>query len=305
MNKKVLILSIALLSLLFIIAPFHSQANIGGLGLNLPFNITVWLSAILFISVVIIASARLPTLIYSRSLLYCLIFPIVVIIAGFVSEVPQATVWFFRQLYILGGFLFLFSLLQLRLSVKQIDQLLYVLVLSTFLHSLVGVAQLFNLTELRGWIPIGNKQLPIGIFQQVNVQATYLVTGLGIILYLISRPSFNASKIVTKSLFILTFGLAVYVIVSTGSRIGILSLILMTLLMLLSRKKYLLRHKKIMLGIVLVSIFSVIAGQSGFLRALDKTEKMTEGEYSSARLTMYAIAEDLIRNKPLLGYNSG
>mgnify|MGYP000075881640 CR=1 FL=1 len=305
MNEKILMINIALLSVLFIVAPFHSQANIGGLGLNLPFNIAAWLAATLFISVTIIFSSRLRVLIYSRALVYCLIFPVVVIIAGFVSEVPQPTVWFFRQLYILGGFLFLFSLFQLRLSVKQIEQLLYILVLSTLLHSLVGVAQVFNLTELRGWIPIGNKRLPIGVFQQVNVQASYLVTGLGIILFLISRPSFNASKIVTTVLFILTIGMAVYVIISTGSRIGILSLIVMSSLMMLSRKKHLLRHKKIMLLIALVSVFSVIAGQSGLLRALDKTEKMTEGEYSSARKTMYAIGVDLVQNKPLFGYGIG
>ena len=297
--------NIVLLSSLFLVAPFYSQANIGGLGLNLPFNIVVWLSATLFISLTTILSSRLTTMVYSQAFIYCLIFPVTVIFSGSLSDVPQATVWLFRQLYILGGFAFLVSLLQLRLSEKQVEQLLHILVLSTFLHSLVGIAQLCDFTGLRGWIPIGNQQLPIGVFQQVNVQASYLVTGLGIILYLISRPSFNSSGLLTKFFFILTFGLAVYVTVSTGSRIGILSIILMSGLMLLSRKKYLTRHKTIMLSIAIVSIFSAAVGQSGFVRALDKTEKMTEGEYSTVRQTMYTIGTDLIRNRPFLGYGIG
>ncbi|WP_198245183.1 PglL family O-oligosaccharyltransferase [methane-oxidizing endosymbiont of Gigantopelta aegis] len=48
-----------------------------------------------------------------------------------------------------------------------------------------------------------------------------------------------------------------------------------------------------------------MTGQSGFSRTLDKTQKMTEGEFASARQTMYAIGLNLIKDKPLFGYGIG
>lgn len=298
-------ISLGLLVLLFLISPFYTHPNIGGLGLAIPFNNAVWFVALIMTCLISMFSVLSRKINFNLAFLFCLIFPVIVILEGIFSDVPHADVWLFRQLYIIGGYAFLFALFQTNLTTKNIDYLLYCTVLATLLHALVGIVQIADVAVLESWLPLSQESLPIGIFQQVNVQASYLSTGLVIILYLINRPSFIAAGAFSRWLFVFTFGFSVYVIVSSGSRVGILSLILASSLMLICRRNQLLRHKKLLFALIGVSLVGALAGQSGFFRALDKTEKMTTGEYASARQTMYAVAIDLIENKPLLGYGIG
>jgi len=289
---------------LFLIAPFYLHPNIGGLGFGIPINSAEWLVALIFICIATLRSMQQQKIQYHQGFIYCLILPLTLIFIGMASDVPMPVVWFFRQLYILGGFAFLWALFQLELTTKQTEQLLYSIVIATFFHSLIGLCQLWHVFFPNIWIA-RQLDVPIGVFQQVNVQATYLSTGLLVILYLISRPSFNTARFVTQFFFIVTFGLGLYVVLSTGSRVGLLSLVSGAILLFLSRRKQLLRNKKILACLVIVASLSTIAGQSGFSRTLDKTHKMTEGEYASARQTMYAIGLNLIKDKPIFGYGIG
>ncbi|MFK5948776.1 MAG: Wzy polymerase domain-containing protein [Methylococcales bacterium] len=298
-------INFTLLVLTFLVAPFYFHFNIGGLGFNLPYNVSTWLSALLFSAVIIMAQVKTRTVVFNRAFLYCLVFPIAVTLAGIASDVPQHIDWLFRQLYILGGFAFLFALFQARLTVKHVERLLYCLVIATLLQSIVAISQIFGLSFLENVTPYSVNKIPIGMLQQVNVLASYLVTGLVIILFLISRPSFYSANILSKALLVITFGLAVYIIFSTGSRVGLLSFFVAVGLIILSRWKQLIQHKKILLLLVTVTFIGILSAQAGILRALDKTEQLTEGEYASARQTIYAIAGDLIANKPFFGYGIG
>jgi len=298
-------INFALLITSLLIAPLYFHPNIGGLGLELPYNATTWLSALLFSYIVISTQVKTKKIICNYDFLYCLIFPIAVLLVGIFSDIPQHVDWLFRQLYILGGFLFIFSLLQTRFTTQHIDKILYCLVIASLLQTIIAITQLYGVSFLETVIPYSKDKTPVGVFQQLNVLASYLVTGLMIILYLISRPSFYSVHILIKILFVLTFGLAVFIIISTGSRVGILSFIASSTLMLISRKKQLFQHKKILLLLTIVAFIGIQSAQTGFSRALDKTENMTSGEYSSLRQTFYAVAGDLITEKPFLGYGIG
>jgi len=294
-----------LLILIFLISPFYFHFNIGGLGLELPYNTATWLSVLLFSCIVIFSQVKQKIIIYNSAFFYCLIFPIAVIFSGIASNIPQHIDWLFRQLYILGGFIFLFALFQAQLTEKEIDKLLYSLVIACFLQSVVATGQLHQLSFLENIIPYSANQIPIGMLQQVNVLASYLATGLIIILFLISRPSFNSIHFLIKTFFVITFALAIYIIFSTGSRVGILSFFIATILIIISRKKQLFQHKNILALLVIVSFIGILFAQAGLSKALDKTDKLTKGEYSSARQTIYAIAGDLIIEKPIFGYGIG
>jgi len=303
--SKIFIISLALLGALFLLPLFYRHPSIGGLGFGMPLNSAVWLVAVLFISWVVATQALAKQTILHRGFIYCLLFPIVLIFVGIASDVSMPIVWFFRQLYILGGFAFLWVLFQLKLNTRQVEQLLYIVVIATFIHSLVGLRQLWNVSPFGIWLPRTENDAAIGVFQQVNLHASYLATGLLIILYLISRPSFNSARFVTRLLFVITFGLAVYVLVSTGSRVGILSLVVGSAVMVVSRKQPLLRQKKIVALLVIVASLGAAAGQAGFHRAMGKAQQLTEGEFASARQTIYTISVDVITHKPLFGYGIG
>jgi O-antigen polymerase len=281
-NNQKQTIGLILLASVLLIAPFYTHLNIGGLGLNIPFNIASWTMATLFITFMILVMIRAKKICYSSLFNYFLVFPIIVIGVGlFSTDILQPIVWLFRQLYILGGLLFLLSLFQLNLKMIQIEQLLYWFVLAIFLHALVGLAQIKDMTVLLGWIPLSIERLPIGIFQQVNLQATYLVTGVIIILFLISRPSFTSTRLITKICFVITFCLTVYIIQASGSRTGIVTLIIATSLMFISRRKQLFRQKYFLLILLLITTFVILVGQSsGFSRVIDKTKKMTQEEQS-------------------------
>ncbi|NOQ93167.1 MAG: hypothetical protein GQ547_00860 [Methylophaga sp.] len=300
------LISIFFLYILFVIAPFYLQPNVGGLGLTLPFNIASWSVAIFFIASVTITMVRHHSISYTHLFSLCLLFPIIIIMVGlFANTHPQPVIWLFRQLYIIGGLLFLFSLFQINFKTVQIEKILYSLVFASLLHSLVGVAEIIEFKAAAEWLPLSKQKLPIGMFQQVNLQAIYLVTGLLSILYLISRPSFSARHVFLKGMLVITFGLAVYIVLSTGSRAGLLSLVSGCTLMIISRYRQLLRHRKVVSLIIIVSCVAVLGGQGGFERASNKLQKVTEGEYKSIRSTMYATTIDLITKKPILGYGIG
>ncbi|WP_198245185.1 hypothetical protein [methane-oxidizing endosymbiont of Gigantopelta aegis] len=243
------------LIILFLVAPFYMHPNIGGLGLAVPFNIAVWLVSVFFSCFTLIYRFRQGSIQYNPAFLYCLIFPVILIISGLFSNIPQAEIWFFRQLYILGGFVFLFALLQTQLKSGKIDYLLYILFLASVLHALIGIAQITDISILHKWIPFDGNHLPIGVFQQINVEASFLTSGFIIGLYLISRPSFSGIPVWIKGGMVIGSALLVFVIVSSGSRMGLLSLIVATILMLSSRHKQLSKHKKFItvLGAVAIS----------------------------------------------------
>jgi len=305
LSDKQQVVNFTLLVSVFLIAPFYFHFNIGGLGFDLPYNASEWITALLFSSIVIFSQVKEKLIIYNRSFLYCLVFPTVVIFAGITSDIPQHIDWLFRQLYILGGIVFLFALIQAHLSVKQIDKLLYCIVIACLLQSIVAISQLHELSFLEDIIPYSPNRIPFGMLQQVNVLASYLVTGLMIILFLISRPPFYSVHFFTKTFLVITFGLAVYIVFSTGSRVGILSFFIATVLMVVSRRKQLFRHGHILLLLVVITFTAILSAQTGLSNALDKTEKMTSAEYGSARQTFYAVAKELISEKPLFGFGIG
>lgn len=298
--------SFYLLISLFIAAPFYYQPNIGGLGLILPSNIAVWLIVITFILCMSIITLRGKEFNYTRLYSYCLLFPATIIIVGFLStDNPQPVIWFFRQLYILGGLLFLLSLFQLNLSSSQVEKVLYWIAFSSLLHSLIGFIQLHEIHVLSGWIVMSAKKMPIGVFQQVNLQATYLVTGIQVCLYLISRPSFNSINIFMKGLLIFTVGLSAYIVLCTGSRVGVLSLLLASSVLAICRYQQLKHHKVVMLIIAILLSVAVLSSQEGISVAGKKMDKITTGNHQSIRSTMYETTINAIKEKPLLGYGVG
>mgnify|MGYP000173190039 CR=1 FL=1 len=236
---------------------------------------------------------------------YFIIFPIIAVISGLLAEINQPIAWLFRILFILGGLLFLFSLFQFKLTQQVIDRSLFIIVIATGLHALVGVIQIFSPQLLTPWFPFQHDFSPRSVFQQINVQASFLASGLTITLYLISRPSFRFSSLLVKAIVVLAFSLAVYIIVASSSRVGFLSMLLGVPLVLWSRYKLLRVHKKLLIILCITSCCGFAAGQSGLQKTIDKTAQLKENSYSTARIAMYTIGLELVSKHPIYGYGIG
>lgn len=274
---------------LFLIAPFYFQPNVGGAGLALPYNIPIWAVSSWLIAAGVIFGIKKMRFQYPQLWGYFIAFPLIVLINSLLVEVNQPVTWLFRQLYILGGLFFLFSLFQFQPKQTILDRTLFVIVIAVGLHALLGVMQIVMPNYLPSYFPLNNDLVPRGMFQQINVQASFLTTGLIISLYLVSRPSFRFTNFVVKSVVVIAFTLAVYVVIASGSRIALLSFILATPLIVWSRFRQLRRHKTLLVLLLITSCGSVILGQAGLHKTLDKTAKLTEKSYSTSRVAMYTI----------------
>ncbi|EGL54934.1 lipid A core-O-antigen ligase [Methylophaga aminisulfidivorans MP] len=292
-----------LLFLLFVISPFYIKSSIGGTGFDLPFNISVWFAATLVIGFMLWHVASSDTITLPKNYLYLLMLPAGILLSAVIAGVVDPVTWLFRILYILAGVIFLFGLFQFKsLSVEQV---LFFIVVSGLFVSIYGVVEIHQWQDFIGdWLPRSNDNLPTTIFQQVNVTASYLATAILIAIYLLFTQSANTKKLI-QSLLYSTIILATYVLVSSGSRTGLLSLGLGLIFLLLGLLKSVIEHKAKFSTVIVILLLASWAGQAGFNRTADKTYKLVNAENSEARVVIYHAALDSIQSSPLVGHGIG
>lgn len=168
--------------------------NPGGDGFYLPFNMVGWAFASILIGIGLWHVTVTQRLVFSRAQLW-LWGGLAVACLPFLAH-PEVSidVGAPRMLGIAGGFLLLFSLSQLQLSRQHRYLLLYLLLAGVAIEALFGLVQYFLLTP-GNWIGY-NTQLnrPYGIFQQVNVFASFIGAGVGLAGFLAWRDPDLSSR---------------------------------------------------------------------------------------------------------------
>jgi len=299
-----------LLAILLLLAPFYFHPNIGGTGLRIPNNIALWLVASLIGFYSLYKLVTNPFIYLPRHYLLLLLFPLLAFLSGVISGVEIASQWIFRILFIAGGTLFFFSLFQYKLKQGRLDRILFIVVISALLHSLAGIIQIIFLKDLPSWLPININGVPTGFFQQINNQASYQVTAIVAALWLSSRPIISKGASSRFAFILLAIFCSSFVISYSGSRVGALAFLLAVPLLLISRWHWIkldIKRWGLILLVLLVSITSasVIESDRGLTTALDKATAMNAGFSGSARLGIYDIAIDVIKEKPLFGHGIG
>lgn len=291
-----------LLALLFLISPFYLASSLGGTGFDLPFNITVWAAATLVIAYSVWYFCGQDKLILPANYKGLLALPVGILLAAALAGVKDPITWLFRIVYVMAGVIFLFGLFQFRL--KNTDRILLLLSVATLLHGLFGVVQLFQIPILVDWIPKTKNQIATGVFQQVNVMASFLVTGILICIYLCLRP-IAYIRLYLKVFLLLTISVATYVMVSTGSRIGLLSGIFGLLMLLIGYRDQVRKNWKTIISAFLLIIVASWLAKEGLHKTLDKTYKVVEAQYSDQRLSIYRISFDAFTAAPIKGHGIG
>lgn len=290
---------------LFAVAPLFYQPNFGGRGLDLTFNLATWAVA----SVIIVFSILLTTvrtiIRLPHRYLYFIAVPTVIILSSLINGVSQPAAFFFRELYVVSGLLFLFALFQFKLKKHQVEWVLLTIVLSTLTHSLIGFIQIFKPEILGQWYASNNTVVPHGVFQQINTQVSFLATGIAIGMYLLSRPIAKQFPWIISGLLILSLGLNSFEIAFSGSRVGLLGLILSLILLAVFRFKQLTNNKTLVVLAIIAMTAGVFSGKTGMERSFQKSANITEGMSSDVRINMYRIGLELVLQKPLQGHGIG
>ena len=309
-----------MLAVLFLLAPFYYHPNIGGEGLRIPNNITVWMMATIIITYSLHLVLKRPTFVVPKYFIYFAAFPILITLSGFVTGVEQPMQWLFRLLFIWGGLAFFFSLFQHGLKQGRLDRILFVIVISTLLHASVGIAQIWFQAHFPFWLPTSRSGASSGFFQQINNQATYQVTAIMMAIYLTTRPCVFLGRKWVQGIIVLALLTASLLVVISNSTIGILTLLISLLILITALWQRLKINKQLSQIAMAAIIIGAIIGynldsgnamdadnalEAGYGTVLDKTDALRAGYSGAARLGIYSISFDLIKQQPLAGYGIG
>ncbi len=291
-------------------ANLYFHANKGGTGFNIPGNILVWFVALAIISYSLWRLAGQQRLYWPNITVWLLVFPLLSLYGGFLSGVEKADAWLFRLLFLWGGVLFFFSLFQFSLSQARIDRLLLALVFVALLHGLAAAMQVLFGVDIPFGLPVNPYYVPTGIFQQINVQASFQATVLMIVFWLFTRPVVRLGPWWLKLFLSAALVISVFVISCSGSRVAFLGLALALPLMLASRWRWIKQDKKHWMIVLLLIAVAINAGGSleksrGVGNVAAKMAAINAGYSGSVRLGMYTIALDLVRQAPWLGHGIG
>lgn len=291
--------AIAVLTLLLIwmavILPVY-YPNMGGEGLALPQNILAWsimaLTTLIVTFTVCLGRARLSLTPTARLLLL----GIAVLALPLLYTRPEwreDALW--RCAGLLGGWLFYVACLQLRLTARQRNLLLYGLLFAVSVQALLAALQLFAPTL--AWVsPNGSRVY--GVFQQPNVLGSFIATGLALALWLLLAPLSTSTRRQLPLLALLTAFSALLVLIQ--SRAAWLGGALAAALLLWRFARQSPAASRWAGGALLLG---VALGLMGLFTGQQELIAREGSNYS--RLTMLQDTLSMILAKPLLGWGYG
>ncbi|PJG60049.1 PglL family O-oligosaccharyltransferase [Aeromonas cavernicola] len=271
--------------------------NPGGAGLYLPFNAWGWI----FASLMICLGLWQATL---TQRLTCTPLQVGLWLAGALLLLPMLYPGFMlkdyaipRLLGLFSGLLFLFSLYQLRLNSAQRERWLYIILMAVFIEALLGLVQYYLLTK-GNWIGYDNTvNRPYGIFQQPNVMATFMASGLAMAIFLLlHQPVHGLLRLFCRVVIIA----CTILLVVLQSRVGQLGGLLV--IFFLAPRLYQQRQLWSVLLLLLLAIIIGLVSQhlmAGVSRGLEIYQS------GGIRLTYWSYALKLISQAPWSGWGYG
>jgi len=291
----------------FIVAMHFFMPNPGGSGLALSFNPTTWLAVAFSLAIGFYQIGTEGRLRYNKLTIG---FFICCILITLPSLYPNASLALSigKLIGLWAGFTLFTVLQQFRFSNKQKQRLLWFIVIGVAIEALFGWVQYLWLEPGNpfGYNTVSNR--PYGIFQQPNVMASFLATGLAVSGYLLTRqPIKYQSKISDVALLYIMPALTLPLLVILASRTGWLSSLLVVLLIL----PYLYRFatKKRFIGWSLSLFLGLSVGfLPTFLADKTNTDSILAAQkvnLDSPRKYHFPQALDMLIEKPFTGYGYG
>ncbi|BBB26411.1 PglL family O-oligosaccharyltransferase [Amphritea japonica] len=300
-----------LLGILFLPATLFFQPNLGGIGMSISHNITVWIAAVLVISSATFVLLKSKQFSSPSVWLAMAALPMSMIMLGYIVDSFLPTQWLFRQLYILGGFLFLIALFQFHFTNRDIETVLFILLISGIIHGFYGASQIFWPNILPLWITPSN-EIPYSVFQQINMHASFQATILLVGFYLLSRPVTLKSGPVLKLILVSSIFLSCFTVAYSGSRTGLLASGVGVIILTLCNWRSFLNRKNLSSAVLISVIAALFFGSQGLQRGSQKLEDLTVKNSlgvaesgSNSRINIYKISIEVFLQQPLNGHGIG
>lgn len=285
---------------LYLIVFMHIyQPDMGGDGLRLFINISGWLVITIIIFIACAFSFSMHKFIFSRSLVFyiaaaaVLMFPLLYPNVRWVNTIG-------RMAGLIGGVL-LYAILQQGRVIKNYKRLFLVFILlSVWVETVLALLQFFVFGN-DNWMDFIPGKKGYGIFQQVNVLASYVATGIGICAWLIfdNQKLFRFQKLVDSAL-LLSLGVFSFIIVLLASRIGYLGEIAVLCILLGCFGKQNLKRS-------MMITFATVVGflTAKWLLPVSWLESIAHEGSNTQRLMMLEQSLAMIKEKPWLGWGYG
>jgi len=304
----------------FLLAMHYFLPNMGGYGLYLPYNVIGWMFIATLIGLGFWQISRTgfielskTQVLFSIGFLFCLL-PL----AYSINEISYRTTS--RVMFLLGGLGFYTALVQFRFNQSERFTLLYIILGAIGVQSILGVIQYYGLGPGDHFLLV-KKTLPYGSFQQKNVMTIFMVTGMGIGLFLIGKDHVLASSRLKRWLVLLPPLTGSIIIMAIKSKAGYLGLLVMFPLLLptinvkekLYQRWFMLLVTGLIIGYVSPRAYQFF--QSG-AQPEGQTETQKEAglytrdlgsqiETVNTRIDMWEITFDIWKDNPLTGIGYG
>ncbi|BBM63656.1 ligase [Vibrio alfacsensis] len=279
--------------------------NPGGSGLALSFNASTWIAFSFALGIGCYQLATNRVLRYSKLTIALFASCMIMTIPIFYPNANTALAAN-KLIGLWSGMLFFVVLQQFHFSNKHRQRLLWFIVLAVVIEAIFGLVQYLYLQpgNVFGYNTEANR--PYGIFQQPNVMASFLATGLVIASYLLARQPYKYShKLSDVYLLYAVPVLTIPLIVALASRTGWLASIIAVLLIIPYMYRYATKGRflrwvaSLVSGLLLSVTIMHIAFPDGGGLASEKVNM------ESARAYTFPQALDMVIEKPFTGYGYG
>ncbi|NOJ25568.1 PglL family O-oligosaccharyltransferase [Vibrio coralliilyticus] len=291
------------IAVVFLLAMHIFTPNPGGAGLALSFNTTTWMAVSFSLAIGLYQVGTQGVVRYNKLtiglFLCCVLLTIPVFFPHSDFSLSQG-----KLLGLWAGYGLFFVLQQFRFSNKQKQRLLWFITIAVFVQALFGWFQYLVLQpdNLFGYDTIQNR--PYGIFQQPNVMASFLATGLALSGYLLTRHPKKYNRHLSEvSLLYLMPVVTVPLLIIIASRTGWLGAFLSVVLLL----SYLYRFatKKRFWGWLTSIIIGLVIGFSSIILTDEDHIASQKVSLEDVREFIYPQTLDMLIEKPFTGYGYG
>jgi len=301
LNRKFLLS----LAVLFVLAMHFFMPNPGGSGLALSFNATSWIAFSFALGIGCYQIARNQALRYSKLTIGLFISVIIMTIPIFYPN-ANSHLAANKLIGLWSGLLFFVVLQQFHFSNKHRQRILWFIVLAVVIEAIFGLTQYLYLKPGNpfGYNTVANR--PYGIFQQPNVMASFLATGLVIASYLLARQPYKYDRKLSDVYLLYAVPvLTIPLIVTLASRTGWLASLFAVLLIIPYMYRYNTKRRfthwviSLAAGLLLSVVVMQIAFPQGNGLAAEKVNM------ESARAYIFPQTVDMVIEKPFTGYGYG
>lgn len=293
------------LGFLFVLGMHYFQHHPGGDGLQNSFNTFSWIPVSVFIGLVLLHTAQVGVIVYTRLTLQLLLCAGLLLIPALYPHSQDAMI--VGRLYgLIAGLLVFVALQQLRMEQRQLGWLLLFVLIAVWIQGLLGWAQHLKFIP-EGWFGYTEENpIAFGVFRQPNVMAVFMATGLIFSAFLIPLRKFADGKWHNlATLFcVLTPLITVPIIMLLNSRAGWIGAVVGVLLI----GPYLYKSAERKQAIVWYALCLLGIGIGVLLLAINDpqfSQTLNKAQLDPIRLKMYPAVIQLIQTYLVSGVGYG